>query len=246
MKLSNILGFMLLLLSIMLLGLEFYGLEKNAIGLKATAMCLLVILYLNKVIKRNAFFLLFLVTYTLALGIDYLSYDEIIMYEEMDVFFIICNALYVLAYFFLILRIFYLINFVKSIIKYPIQMLSLLVLGVFVVYMITDLTTSNSHAVDVNVVQIIYISVIVFMMCLSVINYIYNDSKKSMILLSGTVLIVFSEVIQMAYYYLTDLQNALNIIYSLFTIAAFMLFYFQSKLIQKPKVVEEQFEGLKA
>ncbi|WP_040279965.1 hypothetical protein [Psychroserpens damuponensis] len=246
MKLSKILGLILLLLSILLLSLELNNLEQSAIGVKAIAMCLLILLYTIVVVKRNKFFMLFLLTFTVALCLDYFSYDVVWSYNQIDVYYVVCNGLYVLAYIFLTLRIFYLINVIKSTTKYPIQTLSLMFLGVFVVYMITDLTTSNSDSVDVNIVQIIYITVIVFMMCLSVMNYIYNDSKKSMILLSGTVMIVFSEVIQMAYYFLTDLQNALNIIYSFLTITAFAMFYFQSKLQPKQHVLVEPLESVEA
>ena len=78
-------------------------------------------------------------------------------------------------------------------------------------------------------VEIVYNTVIMLLLTITLINYISRYTKKAMNLLLGALCIVFSEVIQVAYYYVSD-QNILNVVYSILLVVAFAFFYIQSSL----------------
>lgn len=234
MHLSKILGTILVFLSVFFLGLQSKGLEVHAFGIKALAMILLIILYFVKVKKRHPLFILFLTAYASAEIFNYSTYymapSDI---ESIDIYYVIGNALYILAYLFLIARIFISMNFKKAILKFPFQVLLLFVLGVFVVYMVGDLSKTEIDLAYMHYVEFFYNSVVMFLVCLSLVNYMYNDTKKSMNLLIGSICIVFSEVIQIAYYYIIidEANLTLNVLHSVFLVGAFVFFYLQSKML---------------
>ena len=63
----------------------------------------------------------------------------------------------------------------------------------------------------------------------ALIDYMYRNDNKSMLFLLGSICIVFSEIIQLAYYYILEDKN-LGFIYSFFLVVAFVFFYLQSQL----------------
>jgi hypothetical protein len=246
MNVSKILGIILILLSILFLGLQSLGKEVDAFGVKAIGMSLLVVLYFLKVKKRHILFTLFLMMYTAAEVHNYATYSMIPPAgSTYDLHYLIGNTFYILAYVFLILRIFSIMNFKKAVSKFPFQTLLLFVLGFFVVYMITDLSEDGLILDYTHSVELLYNAVVMFLVCLALMNYMYNDTKKSMNLLIGSIFIIFSEVTQIAYFYVSNLDNALNVTYSFFLVGAFVFFYIQSKLTQEYNPIYEQHQELK-
>lgn len=238
MHVGKILGIILILLSVLFLGLQSFGLEHQAFGIKALAMSLLTVYYIVNVKQKHILFLIFLIFYAAAEIHNYLTYElypaENVSY---DIHYITGNSLYVTAYLFLIARIFSIMRFKKAILKFPIQTLLLFALGVFVVYMITDLSNEGFIFEYEYMIETIYNTVVMFLVCLALVNYMFNDTKKSMNLLIGSIFIVFSEVMQIAYYYITDYDNTLNVVYSIFLVCAFVFLYFQSRLAQEQNSV---------
>jgi hypothetical protein len=241
-NISKILGVILILLSIVFLGLQAAGREFDAFGVKAAAMSLLVILYLVRIEKKNILFLLFLVTYAIADIYNYLTFSIYVPESiNYDLHYLVCNALYGVAYLFLIFRIFSLMNIKKTLSRLPFQVALLFALGTFVVYMITDLSNPEVMLDYEYEVEILYNILIMFLVCLSLINYMYNDTRKSMNMLIGSICIIFSEVFQIAYYYITTYDVVISFAYSFFLIGAFACFYCQSKLVQEYNTVYESY-----
>jgi hypothetical protein len=246
MNISKILGIVLILLSVLFLGLQFLGQQLEAFGVKALGMSLLVVLYCFGVKKKHTLFILFLVSYSAAEVHNYITYDIIPPAGALyDPHYLIGNTFYISAYVFLILRIFSIMNFKKAVSRFPFQTVLLFILGFFVVYMITDLSETGLFLNYTHSVELIYNSVIMFLMCLALINYMYNDTQKSMNILVGSICIVFSEVTQIAYFYISDLDNALNVTYSFFLVGAFVFFYIQSKLKAEYNPLHERHQELK-
>jgi hypothetical protein len=63
----------------------------------------------------------------------------------------------------------------------------------------------------------------------ALLNYLSRDSKKAMNLLLGSLFIVFSEVIQVAYFYVSAI-SILGIMYIFLLILAFFFLIIQSKM----------------
>jgi hypothetical protein len=242
MNLSKILGVILVLLSILFLGLQFQALEIEASGVKALALTSLVVIYAINVKDKHPLFFAFLIVFALAEIFNYITWvGNFDVDPNFDYFYFIGNGLYVLAYTFLIFRILAGINILDAIAKFPFQIFLLVVLSVFVVQIITETTKKELNPLEYNI-ELLYNAVLMFLMSLSLINYIYKDSKKSINLLIGSICIVFSETLQLAYFYISD-ENVLNLLCSLFFVAAFLFFYLQSRLLSKHvKVYEQQQE----
>lgn len=238
MNISKFLGIILIVLSILFLGLQVFDRELDAYGVKAIAMSLLVVLYFVTVKKKHLLFALFLVTYAVAEVYNYFSYGiHAPDHLNYEIHYLVCNAIYAIAYLFLIFRILSLMNLKKALLKFPFQSLLLFALGIFVVYMIQDLSEPEVMLDYELEVEIIYNTVIMVLVCLALINYMYNDSRKSMNILIGCMCIIFSEVFQIAYYYIVSYNVAVSVAYSFFLVLAFVFFYYQSKLVNENKTV---------
>nr|WP_321236582.1 hypothetical protein [uncultured Psychroserpens sp.] len=236
MHLSKILGIVLVLLSIVFLGLQSQALELEASGVRALAMIVLITLYLIRVKQKHALFLMFLVFFTIAEVFNYITWvKNFDLNPDIDYFYYIGNVLYILSYTFLIARIVVGVNMTKAVTRFPIQSLLLVVLGVFVVYIVTDTTKGELNSSQYTL-EFTYNAVIMILMSLSLLNYMIKDDKKSMNLLIGSICILFSEILQLAYFYIAD-SNILNVLCSVFIVMAFLFYYLQSRL-KHTEVVE--------
>ncbi len=83
------------------------------------------------------------------------------------------------------------------------------------------------------------------LLTVTVINYMNRHTKKAMNLLVGAICIVFSEVIQVAYYYVSN-ENILSVMYSVLLVFAFFFFYLQSGMSYAEEKVYEPLKKLEA
>ena len=218
----------LLVLSAIFLGLQSFKYEFEAAGIRALLLTLLTILYCARVKKKRFFFFLFLITFCVAELLNFFSWFYEIYEDSIDYMYYISNGLYILSYSFLITLVLKSMNIKEVILKFPFHLLILFVLDIFCVSIVTGTTKSQLSIYEYSL-EFIYNTVIMVLLSVAFINYIYRDDKKSMNLLVGSIFIVFSEVIQLAYFYISD-TNFLNVICSLFLVLAFLFFYLQSRL----------------
>lgn len=234
MHVGKFLGTLIVAFSLFFLGLQFKGLEIEAAGVRALTVTLLTILYVFRVKDKHALFLLFLVFFSISEILNYVTWVvNLDITPEVDYFYYIGNTLYILSYLFLIARITVAMNFKKAFLKFPIQIGLLTILGIFFVYFVSD-TTRKELTYNEYYLELLYNAVVMFLMAIALVNYMYKDDKKSMNLLIGTICIMFSEVIQLAYFYIAEI-NFLNVLCSMFLVLAFLFFYLQSRL--KPREV---------
>ncbi len=236
MKLTKILGAILILLSMAYLGSQIMADEIQAAGIRALAMLLLTILYIVNVKQKQPLFLSFLIIYTIADFFNAATWDVSVLYNKAyeDLYYYVGNGLYILAYLCLLMRMFVGLNVKVAFKKFPFQIILLIGLGIFCVHFLAD-TTKTEFGPYKYIFELSYNLVVVSLMCLALVNFMYQDDSKSINLLIGSIFIVFSEVLQMAYIYVADF-NMLNIIYSLFFVLAFTFFYLSSTLKPTPKI----------
>jgi len=67
------------------------------------------------------------------------------------------------------------------------------------------------------------------LLTITLVNYLSNDSNKSMSLLIGSLCILFSEVLQVAFYYVKYI-HIIEVVSNIMLIIAFILFYIQSSM----------------
>ncbi|WP_040253696.1 hypothetical protein [Psychroserpens mesophilus] len=239
MQIGKFLGLIILVLSLFFLGLQFKGLEIEAAGVRALAVTLLLFLYVLRIKDKHPFFLLFLIFFAISEILNYVTWVvDIDISSEIDYFYYVGNSLYIIAYFFLIARIAVDMNFRKAFLKFPVQIGLLAILGLFFVYFVSD-TTRKELTINEYYLELLYNAVVMFLMAIALVNYMYRDDKKSMNLLIGTICIMFSEVIQLAYFYIAADFNLLNVLCSMFLVFAFLFFYLQSRLKHR-KIMDYQ------
>ncbi|MCK7590844.1 hypothetical protein M0G43_09685 [Subsaxibacter sp. CAU 1640] len=229
MQLERILKITLITLCLIFLSLQIFSLEFQASGARVSLVLLLTLLYYVRVERKRLFFLLFLLCFSLAELLGFISYFIEIDYDTSpDYFYYLGNGFYILSYIFLIIRVLRDMELKTVIRKFWIHLIVLTVLDVFCVIILSG-TTKNLLSVNEFSMEFFYNAVIMVLLTVAMINYMSKNTQKSMNLLLGAIFIFFSEVIQMTYFYISDI-NILNVMCSLFLVLAFLFFYLQARI----------------
>lgn len=224
----------LIALAVLFLGFQIFELEVEASGIRALLLVFLTILYCYTVRERRLYFLMFLIAFTIADILSYIGWKiPPFARNEIDYGYYIANSLYIISYSFLILQMLTSMNFVEVVKKYPFHILVLIILDIFCVVVVTN-TAMNKLSYHEYYMEFLYNSIIMVLLTVALINYIHKEDKKAINLLVGSIFIFFSEVIQLAYFYISEI-NLLNVICSLFLVLAFLFFYLQSRLVYEPQ-----------
>lgn len=223
----------LITLSVVFIGLQVYEKEVEAAGIRALLLAVLTVLYFVRVKHRHFFFILFLLAFAVAEVLNFIGWlVPIVPNQSFDFMYYTANSLYILAYSFLTIQILSSLNFVEILKKYPFHLLILIILDVFSVIVVTNTALARLNYYEY-FVELVYNAVIMVLLTVALINYLHKNDKKAINLLLGSIFIFFSEVIQLAYFYVSDI-NVLNVVCSLFLVIAFAFFYLQSRLSYQP------------
>lgn len=235
----------LILLSVAFITVQVMGLELYGAGIKAFTLTGLTVLYFLAVKERSNFFIAFLLFFTSGAILDFMAWLDLdFKTVKNHHYYYTVNSLYILAYLFLIFKVLYLVNLKKMILKLPIHIIILVVLDVFSVIVITETTEKILNPTEY-ILEFVYNAVVMALLSVALLNYIYRDDVKSMNLLLASILIVFSEVIQLTYFYIES-DNTLNIICSVLLVIAFIFFYIHSTLKNSVPIMESPYgENLK-
>jgi len=228
------------LLSIVVISLTFVFLISEILYtdpinliLRVSLLPLLTWLYCISVKSKNIYFLSFLIFYSigqLTIIFDILDTSNFIY----NLSYYVGNVSTILAYLFLILEIFKSINMTSILNKYPVHVMILFVLDIYSVYLVTEITINSGNStilfevIDI-IIETVYNIVVMLLLSISLINYISRDSKKAMNLLLGSLCIVFSEIMQVASYYVTS-EAFVKHTYIVLLVMAFTFYYLQSKM----------------
>lgn len=229
MKLNLLIKIILVLLGFLYIALQAFEMEVEGSGILALILIFLTLLYwkFSKIRKKS--FLMFLILFTTAQILAFLSWfipQKLI--EDFDFAYYIANSVYILSYIYLIQHVLNDIHFKQLISRYPGPAIILLVLDIFCVYIVTE-TAGTVFSVAEYMLEFVYNGVIMLLLSIALLNYLHRDSGKAMMFLIGTIFIVFSEIIQLAYFYILE-SNDLSATYATFLVMAFLFFYMQSQL----------------
>ena len=226
---------LLVILSIGFIGLQLFAFEMYASIVRLVLIGLLILLYHHRTKMKRGHFFMFLVTFFIAdvLGLSYwmvfaMSSPTLDFVYNNFVYYIV-NGLYMLSYIFLIIKVLKGMNIREVITKLPAHFVILVVLDIFCVTIVTDTAKTELSSYQYTL-EFLYNAVIMTLLTFAVINYIYKVDKKAMNLLMGSIFIVLSEMIQLAYYYVNEDNNLLNVLCSLFLVIAFFFLYLQETL----------------
>ncbi|MEM6517549.1 MAG: hypothetical protein AAF688_15310 [Bacteroidota bacterium] len=230
MKPTQVIRALIVILAILYLYFAIVGEDMNSVGFRGLSIILLASLYVSKVENRNKFFLSFLLVYALGDLFGLVTwFTNINKSERLDlIYYYVGNCIYISSYLLLSLRILSSLN-LKLIIKNYLHYVALLILiSISCIYFISDATIEYIDT-SAFLLESIYNIVIIILMSLALLGYLTHDDKKSINLLIASILIVLSEILQLAYFYVAEL-NFLNIICAFLFALAFLFFYLQSRL----------------
>lgn len=229
MIIKRIIGTFLVILSLLFVYLQIVNLEYYGDFVKTLLLLGLTALFFFHEECDCKLFKLFLLVYALGEVISFSGWFIDIDYEvQPDYFYYIANSLYILAYTLLIGQILFRLNLRKIVSKYFVVILILIVLDIFCVSIVTA-TAEGVLTVYEYILEYLYNTVIMVLLSVAMINFMYRDDKRSINLLIASIFIVFSEIIQLAYFYVAE-YDELNIVSSVLFILAFVFLYLHAKL----------------
>ncbi len=228
MLVKKILKVMLLLLALFFILFQTLSFEIEGALLGAILLVLLTFLYVGWTEHVSKLFLLFLVFFTIGQVVSVVSwYIPEVGLDKVDGVYFGINVLYIIAYLFLIIKIISNMNLRKVFSKLTFPIIILVILDIFCVTLISN-TTEYVFNVYEYTLEFTYNGIVMALLSFALINYMYRNTSKSMLFLIGSIFIVFSEIIQLVYYYILKDEN-LGFVYSLFFVVAFIFFYIQSQ-----------------
>ncbi len=193
---------------------------------KALIIPFITTIYLVNKKNKSAYFTLFLVAFAVSDIISILGY--VFPTIPYDLEYYLCNSLYILAYFVLSYEIVISLN-IKYITKYfKMHIAILIALNIYANYVLLNIVSEYVAGFELKL-EVVYNIFTLLLLTVSLLNYFYRGDKKAMVMFLGSLCITFSEVIQIAYFYISD-KDLLNLTYSMLLILAFYFFYSQSKM----------------
>lgn len=234
MLVNKILKVILLLLGGAYILLQGFALEVEGDAVGAIAFVLLTVLYIGWTKNKSRLFFLFLVTSATAQILSFLGWIRPeLRAGETDCLYYIVNVLSIVSYALLILKTLIYLKLKTVFSQLTIPIIILVILDIFCVTLISS-TTENAFDYYEYTLEYVYNAVIMLLLSVALINYMYRNNYKSMLFLIGSIFIMFSEIIQLAYFYILKDDN-LGYVYSSFLVLAFIFYYKQSQhLITEP------------
>jgi hypothetical protein len=230
MLVNRLIKVILLLLGVAFIVLQGLVFEFEGTMVSVLMLVLLTILYCKWTVGKSKLFFWFLIAFTLGNILSYLSWlapeTEI---DQIDYYYYVANSLYIASYIFLIAKITSALDIKIVFRKLTMPIIVLILLDVFCVVLVTD-TTKGELSIYEYSLEFIYNAVIMALLSVALIDYMYRNDNKSMLFLLGSICIVFSEIIQLAYFYILKNDRNLGFIYSFFLVVAFVFFYLQSQV----------------
>ena len=244
MKAKLFLVSILAVLSIVFLWFVYTDNEFYASGMRAILMITFVVFYFRHMKVKNKFFVIFLILFSSAQVTDFVRhFISLEATNGVDYFYYLGNGLNILAYLSLIVKVLKSMNLKEVITKLPAQFVILIILDIFCVTIVTETARTELSIYEYSL-EFIYNAVIMTLLTFAVIYYIHKVDKKAMNLLVAVIFIVLSEMIQLAYFYVSANNNTLNIFCSLFLLLAFLFLFLQANMVEseEPDTYKEHIE----
>ncbi len=129
---------------------------------------------------------------------------------------------YCLAYLSLLVFLFKKMNFKPVIKRFRIHLIILLSFGAYLFISIYSMLWPETRGFNLVywMYDILYNTLFILVLITSFVYYLYRDTKKSLLLFLACMFIVFSELVQVAYYYIEKLE-VLNKMYSIFLVMGY-------------------------
>lgn len=180
---------------------------------------LMVFSYFNNVVRNTSFFV-FVISYFIAELLNVLFHNSL-----SGLLYVVINSMYCLAYLSLLVFVVRAINFKEIWQRFKGVLIVLAIFSGIVVFNMNDIML-GSKTIEVSsykfVLDTLYNVVVVLLLCLSFLNFMYNDTKMSLLLFLICLSLVFYEVTQLAYIYVAKYYT-LFVLFSAFKLTGFFV-----------------------
>lgn len=171
--------------------------------------------------KTNNFFGTFLIAFSVA------ELVRAIWGFNYHLSFRVANLSYILAYLSLLIYMIRGVDFNKLFNKFKYHLTVLFVFNAYIIFVLNQMIVAEDSIQIYTMtflIECLYNMCILLLLSFSLIKYLYHDSIKDLLLFLASVCIVFSEMVQVAYVFMST-QYILNLIYSLFVVIGFYFVY---------------------
>lgn len=203
---------------------QFSSNEYWANAFDAILLPLISIAYFQGNKRPNLYFSVFLICYSVS---DLMVF--ILDFIPYSYFYYVGNGLYIIAYMALFIKIVKSLSFQHIFKNFKLHLFVLTALNIYIAYVLQNIVNPYVGMTNEYFVEIAYNVSMLLVLTASLLNYFYRDDKKSLLIFLGSMAIVFSEVIGVAYMYVAQ-QNLLNFLVTTLTLLAFYFYFTQSKL----------------
>jgi len=182
--------------------------------------------------KKNTLFFMFLLCYSLAeiLGIIITSAKLDLIEFWSHVSYYGGNGFFILSYIFLILKISKSLSIKYVFEHFKLHMVVLILLKLYLLYFIHKIINPNLFFKNDYYFELLYNIVLFSLVTISLLNYFYNDNRKSLYLFFGALFILVSEIMDAGFIFV-DQRSILTYFSVLSMLAGFYFLYQQSKLL---------------
>jgi len=227
MKISRLAIFIAILLSVFYVGSEFIGNRSMARITRACVIPFLIIYYVLEKRYKSKYFLVFLITFSISYVLPLLR-----NVAPNNMLFILANIMCIIGYLAMIfeisMMIFQNMSFKKLLVKYPLYIIVFVALGAILARNVINMPRESINNMQI-VIGNIYIGAIFTLLGVSFLNYIIRYTKKALYLFIGSICLAFSEVLQIANFYMfNEPKLAVVMVYLILQIAGFYLFFKQA------------------
>lgn len=190
---------------------------------------LIALAYFCHVDKKSVFFTLFLILYSLS---ELLGFFYHIMPESLD--YIVGNGLYVLAFVALTIEISRNLSLIHIIKKYWFSIIILILLNCYITYILIEVVYPEFYLEFEYFLELIYDISMLMVLSFALLKYLNSGSEKAFYFLVGAICIVFSDVLNVAYLYVSK-QKVFSVLIVSLDLIGFYFFYAQAKLRYRKK-----------
>lgn len=242
---SKVLVGFVFILYVLFVVFEFNGNYSVSFYVESFIIPIIALIYLLFFKRKNKYFLSFLILYAIAdllfLVIGFLPFKESLALYNLDYY--IGNSIYIIAYIFLFIKIVKSVCLFHVLKNYKMHLFVLTALNVYLVYVLQVIVKPN---VVVNMdyyFELVYNVVTLLLLTVALLNYFYRDNQKALFLFLGVLCLVFSEVIDIAFIYISQ-RSILSIMATTLSLIAFFFLLQQSKLLNKSRREEETYTAM--
>ena len=222
----NIVSLILVVLVVLIMAGRIFNFLEIANYAWIVVFPLLTYLYFCHAKGRNIFFGFFLIAFSIV------EILKIIFDTSNALAYYTANCLNIVAYASLVIFLVQDIKTERLFKEFKLHLFILFVFNAYIIYVLNQMIMQDEDLV-VNsidfVIEVTYNVLILLVLSLSLIHYLYHDSKQGLLLFLASVCIVFSEMVQVAYLFISSAQ-LLHISYSVLMGLGFYFLYIYIKI----------------